>query len=89
MQDVTIVTFFADGADAPSVAVLEGHVPANEVPMASDAFKGSAQLGVCYTQVQTDFRPKISEKVTVEVAQIATANWRKDGDWTVDGPSGV
>lgn len=89
MQDVTIVTFFADGADAPSVAVLEGHVPANEVPMQPGAFKGSAQLGVCYTQVQTGFRPQVSEKVTVQTVQIAMQNWRKDGDWTVDGPSGV
>ena len=87
MRDVTIVTLFADGADTPSVAVLNGHIPAADIPMHLGAFKGSAQVGVCHTQLQ-DVSSRSGGKMKNETAQIALANWRQNGDWTADGPSG-
>ncbi|HAH45906.1 MAG TPA: hypothetical protein DCM07_13835 [Planctomycetaceae bacterium] len=76
MEKVTVVTCFIEGNRAPSIGVLAGHIPPDDVPLSEVIKKSGTQVGILHTYVAA----KPSHDGMVQSQQMALASWSQDGD---------
>lgn len=80
MQKVTVVTCFIGESNAPSIGVLAGHVPPDDVPVSGIMNTPGTQVGILHTYVGEKSTSN-SEKIEVQELQMALANWKEHGEF--------
>lgn len=80
MQKVTVVTCFTGGTGAPSIGVLAGHVPPDDVPLSGVMKTPGTQVGILHTYV-AEKSTSNREGLEVQSLQMALANWKEHGEF--------